>query len=184
MLLQCHVLCPWHAAPTPRRPRGSGPTWSWTETWKTVSQNKPFVSERWLPQESWLTAVECGAGLEDVLEAARNEDQSLTGQGWVVKSRVLESDEMVSPLMQTRHVTWVGWPTLIQFVWGFPSFSTEGLVSLKIPQSQENWDSLTGTVLVWKLQGPCPENYFSREQSSTAEEPVSSSLVLVSSSEG
>lgn len=49
--------------------------------------------------------MECGAGLEDVLEAARNEDQSLTGQGWVVKSRVLESDEMVSPLMQTRHVT-------------------------------------------------------------------------------
>jgi hypothetical protein len=47
-------------------------------------------------------------------------------------------------------------------------------MSWEIPQSQENWDSLPGTVLVSKLQGSHPGNYFSGGQTRIAERLESS----------
>lgn len=55
----------------------------------------------------------------------------------------------------------------IQFARGFPSVGTESLMPRGISKSRENWGSLPGIVLTLKLQGQCPGNYFSSEQTST-----------------
>lgn len=50
---------------------------------------------------------------------------------------------------------------------GFPSVGIESLMPQGISKSQENWDSLPGIVLTLNLQGRCPGNYFTSEQTRT-----------------
>ena len=82
-----------------------------------------------------------------------------------------ESDEMVLGLKRTSGMAPGMWLAqgnqLIQFARGFPSVGTESPMPQGISKSWENWSSLPQTVLSLKLQGPCPGNYFSGEQTRT-----------------